>query len=109
MNAQLSSDELAQLVEFGEAEAYRDLDRKAPAALNLRVEQIGSTVLLLAPNVDILLLNRAIGLGLREPATEAMVADVIARYQAAGIRNFGVQLSPQANPTQLPNWLEKHS
>jgi hypothetical protein len=108
MNDQLSANELAQLVEFGEAEAYRDIYRTAPPALNLQVEQIDSTILLLAPGVDILLLNRAIGLGLQEPATEAMVADVIARYQAAGIQNFGVQLSPQARPTQLPDWLATH-
>jgi hypothetical protein len=108
MHDQLSSDEVAQLVEFGEAEAYRDLYRNAPPALNLQVEQIGSTLLLLAPSADILLLNRAIGLGLREPAAESMVADVIARYQAAGVQNFGVQLSPQAGPPQLPDWLEEH-
>src|SRR5690349_6814619 len=102
MSATLSPRELAQLVEFSEAEAYRDLFRNAPPTLNLQVEQIGSAILLLAPNVDILLLNRVIGLGLREPATEALITAVIARFQAAGIRNFGVQLSPQAIPSQLP-------
>ena len=49
MNAQLSPDELAQLVEFGGAEAYRDLFQNAPPALNLQVEQIGSAVVLVAP------------------------------------------------------------
>jgi hypothetical protein len=101
--------ELAQLVEFGEAEAYREFFRLASPDLNLQAEQIGSAVLLLAPAVDILLLNRVIGLGLREPATEAMVAALVARYQAAGVQNFGVQLSPQAAPADLPAWLEKHN
>jgi hypothetical protein len=109
MRDTLSPRELAELVEFGEAEAYRDLFQSAPPALNLQVEQIGSAMLLLAPNADILLLNRVIGLGLREPATKAMVTALVARYQAAGVQNFGVQLSPQAAPADLPAWLEKHN
>ena len=72
MSDQLSAHHVASLVEFAEAEAYADLFSFAPANLNMQVQRIGGSVVLLAEHFDILLFYRVIGLGVREPATEAL-------------------------------------
>ena len=53
-----------------------------------------------------MLFNRVVGLGLREPATEAMLDDLVALYREAGVTKFAVQVSPAARPAELPAWLE---
>ena len=106
MTAELSAQRLAELVEFGEADAYEDLFRHAPPDLGLSVMRSGGAVLLIAPSLPIILFNRVIGLGLREPATEAALDEILARYRAAGSTTFAVQLSPSAAPSDLPAWLQ---
>lgn len=98
--------QLARLVEFGEARAYADMFRHAPPELHLRVEQLGAAIALIAPDLPILLFNRLIGLGLDDPATPATVDAAVGLYRAAGVKNFGVQLSPAAQPAELPDWLQ---
>ncbi len=98
--------QLARLVEFGEARAYADMFRHAPPGLHLRVEQIGPAIALIAPDLPILLFNRVIGLGLDGAATPAAVDAAVAAYRSAGVKHFGVQLSPAAQPLELPDWLQ---
>ena len=98
--------ELAQLVEFGEAEACADMQVAAAVSLGTRVERIGSAIALVASQIPIMLFNRVIGLGLREPATEAMLDNVVAIYREAGVTRYAVQISPAARPVELPAWLE---
>lgn len=110
ITSRLSLQETAQLVEIGEGEAGADMVLSAPAdvAANIgtRVERVGSAIVLITEQVDIMLFNRVIGLGVMEPATEAMVDAIVTLYQNAGLRNFAVQLSPTAQPSALPAWLE---
>ena len=47
--------ELAQLVEFGEAEACADMQLAAATSLGTRVERIGSAIALLASQIPIML------------------------------------------------------
>jgi GNAT superfamily N-acetyltransferase len=101
----LSQQQLAELVEFGEAEAYADFFAAAPPDWNMRVRRIGGAVCLFAPDLPVMLFNRAIGLGLREPATEAALNEILAQYRQSGARSFGVQLSPMAQPPDLAQWL----
>jgi hypothetical protein len=101
-----NSPELAQLVEFGEAEACADMLLAAAASLGTRVVHIGSAIALVASQIPIMLFNRVVGLGLREPATEAMLDDVVAMYREAGVTRYAVQISPAARPAELPDWLE---
>jgi hypothetical protein len=109
--SQLSLEAMARIIEFGEAEAYADVWRAAPADFaashGLRLEQIGSAVAITMQAVDIILMNRVVGLGLKEPATEWMVDDIVVRYRSAGIQNFAVQLSLAAQPSALPEWLAR--
>ena len=76
----LSDEDIAQFVEFSEGEAYADLFRAAPADLRFRTERIGSALALVAETLDIMLFNRVIGLGMHEPATEAMVDAIVTCY-----------------------------
>ena len=106
MTAKPSARRLAELIEFGEADAYEDLFRHAAALeLELSVMRSGGGVLLIAPSLPIILFNRVIGLSLREPATEAALDEILAHYRAAGSATFAVQLSPSAAPSDLPAWL----
>jgi GNAT superfamily N-acetyltransferase len=97
--------QLAELVEFGEAEAYVDMMAAAPPEWGLRADRIGSAIALIAPPIDILLFNRVIGSGVLEPATEMMIDVMIDRYRQVNIHHFGFQLSPSARPSALPDWL----
>lgn len=110
MSSKLSLQDIAQLVEVGEGEAWADTYLSAPAdfAANfgIRVERIGPAIALITEKIDIMLLNRVIGLGVMEPATEAMVDDIVALYHQAGIQNFAVQVSPSVQPADLPACLE---
>lgn len=102
-------EDIARLVELGEAEAYADFYRAAPADFaarhGVRVERSGSAVAIILPGLDAMLFNRVMGLGVMEPATAAQVEDLAAIYQRAGIHNWAVQLSPAAQPSALPMWL----
>lgn len=108
--SKLSLQDLARLVEVGEGEAYADMFLAAPAdfaaGMGLRVERVGSAIALITAKMDFMLFNRVIGLGVMEPATEAMVDDLVALYHQAGVQNFAVQVSPSAQPSALAAWLE---
>ena len=49
MTTELTAQRVAELVEFGEADAYGDLFRHAPSDLGLTVVRSGGAVLLIAP------------------------------------------------------------
>lgn len=97
--------QLAGMVEFGEAEAYADFFAAAPPDWNIHVQRIGGAVCLFAPDLPVMLFNRAIGLGVREPATETLLHEILTQYRQTGARAYGVQLSPIAQPPDLAQWL----
>ena len=59
MTTELTARRVAELVEFGEADAYEDLFRHAPPDLGLSVMRSGGAVLLIAPSLPIILFNRS--------------------------------------------------
>jgi hypothetical protein len=101
--------ESAAIVEFGEARAYADLYRAPDPAqarqFGIGLRRLGPAWLYTAAAIDIPLLNRVVGLGVGEPATETQVDDVLAHFDVVGVRNFTIQLSPAAQPAALPEWL----
>jgi hypothetical protein len=103
--AALAGADIARLVEFTEAAAYADMLRAAPPAWQCVEERSPDGWLLLAPRLDILLFNRLVGCGLDAPATRAGLHGFLDTYRAAGLRNFGVQASPVAQPADLARWL----
>jgi GNAT superfamily N-acetyltransferase len=51
------------------------------------------------------LFNRALGLGLAEPATEAALDEIDAFFSKRGLA-YGLPLTPDVEPPELPEWLE---
>lgn len=98
--------ELAAVVELTEGAAYADLLRAAPPEWNCVAEETSCGWLLLAPSLDMLLFNRIVGCGIREPAPPAKLRELLRRFRDHGLRNFGVQLSPAALPPDLGAQLE---
>ena len=103
-----SPSELAAVVELTEGAAYADLLHAAPPEWGCVAEETSCGWLLLAPPLDMLLFNRIVGCGIREPATPPELQHLIGRFRDRGLHNFGVQLSPAALPTDLAKLLESH-
>jgi len=97
--------QLAELVEWAEAEAFADMFAAAPADWGLRVERWQSAIALVAPPIDVMLFNRVLGLGLSAPARAEQIDETVALYRQANVENFGIQLSPMAQPAAMKDWL----
>lgn len=93
------------LIELAEAEAYANLMPYAPAPWGFHAEQSDFATTLVAPGLDVPLFNRVIGIGVHRPATERELDAALARFHQAHIRNFAIQVSPGAQPSQLGEWL----
>jgi hypothetical protein len=108
--SQPSSIDIVQLVEFGEAYAWADHFFAAPdefkSYLGLQVEDLGSAVVLVMSGLEEPFINRLIGLGINEPATERMLDDLLSYLQWAEIKQFMINLSPEAAPARLVQWIE---
>ena len=101
----LSAIEIASLVEVTEAAAYADLLRAAPSSWGCVVEETAAGWCLFAPSSDLVLFNRIVGAGIVAPARREDLQPLVDRYRSAGLRSFGVQLSPAAQPAALAGWL----
>jgi hypothetical protein len=103
--------QIAEINELGEAEAQANYFLCAPPEFTrpfrLDVKRIGSMWVSMIPELDIAFFNRILGLGLREPATEALLDEAIKVLQEAGCQNYMVQVSPYAQPAEIPEWLAK--
>ena len=105
----MTPEQIAEINEFGEAEAQANYFLCAPPEFTrptrLEVKRIGSTRVMTIPALDHPLLNKILGLGVGEPATESMLDEAIAVFQKAGCKNYLAQLSPLARPDGIPDWL----
>ena len=106
----MTPQKLADLNEFSEADAWANYYQSAPERFvkkyGLVAKRIGSAWVTMIPGIDWTYLNRIVGLGLREPVTEAMLDDCIAVLEKAGCQNFMAQVCPLAQPAELLQWLE---
>jgi len=92
--------------ERGELEAFRDLYAVAPDGLGARAEEIaGALCLRLEAAPSSAMFNRVLGLGLRQPATEEALGELEAFF--GDDIDWCVALAPQAEPPELPSWLER--
>jgi GNAT superfamily N-acetyltransferase len=98
------------LAEIVEARAWSDMVAGAPpalaSALGLRCERRGGATCLVAPGVPAPLLNRAMGLGCTEAASEADLEEILDCYRDARVRRFWIHLAPAARPATLRGWLQ---
>lgn len=107
----LSLAETAWIAEMSEAYAVADLQRALPEALAAELgaglATVGGAVALIMARMPQILFNRVIGLGVAEPADEALVTQIVDLYHQAGAQ-AAVQLSPGAQPAELAGWLTTH-
>jgi len=102
---ELQSDEGSRLADAIEARAAADMYAAAPAALEIRTEVVGGATVLLAPRIPVSYFNRAIGLGVDEPASESSLDEIIAKFASARVADYWLHLNPIARPRELPDWL----
>ena len=86
--------------ELGELEAFRSL-----LAGQAQAEIGGAVCLGFERTPGSALFNRALGLGLGEAATEAGLEEIDAFFIERGLA-YGIPLTPDAQPPELPAWLE---
>jgi GNAT superfamily N-acetyltransferase len=101
----VSAHAAAVIADDAEAQAFADLYAAAPAPLQaqlgLRIERAADATLLLAPGMPSMMFNRAMGLGLRQPASETQVEALIGRYRSAGCAGWWLHWNPYAAPAEL--------
>jgi hypothetical protein len=89
-------------LEAAEARAWVDLYSAAPAAwaadAGISTRQVAGALALSWAATGRRYFSRTIGLGLAEPATPAVLADVVEGYEAAGTSMFLVQSLPHCRP-----------
>jgi GNAT superfamily N-acetyltransferase len=89
--------------ECGELEAFRSLIGGWEEG---RVADIGGALCTSVPAAPgSALLNRAIGLGLLQPASEEMLDEIERFFADAGVQ-YGITVTPDAEPRELTTWLE---
>jgi hypothetical protein len=103
------SPEVLRALEFVEIDALLATFRLAPSefltSTGAQMTRVSQARVLITRQIDAIYFNRVVGLGIAEPATEAMVDDILGLYKQAGVHKFAVQLSPAALPANLPDWL----
>ena len=97
-------------LERAEIEAICDLYRAtgpaAARAAGLSIEDLGVARITAASRVDVLALNRAIGLGLGVPPSGADVDRVLERFRALGSPRFFIPVAPVAGADAVAGLLE---
>lgn len=74
--------------------------------LHAVIERHGSLSLVALCAVDRGDINRVIGLGVAGPARLADLEAIDAFYEAYGQRNFRIEMTPMARPSELAGWIE---
>jgi hypothetical protein len=102
----LDAREAARIADHVEAAAYADqFDAAPPAvkqALGLQVRRIADMTLLIAPAVPATIFNRAMGLGMEQPAKESDLEAAVAAFQQVGVHNWWLHWNPYARPADFP-------
>lgn len=99
--ASLEEQEAAYWTEY-----YRGVPSEGGDVARRRLVNIDGVSIFVDADIDMLALNRVLGLGITSTATEAQIDTIIEVYRAAGVGRFFVQLSPHAEPAYLPSLLE---
>ncbi len=107
MSNQLMPSPLAIALEMSEARYWGKLYRRN-ALLSSYHTQVAGAFVGATPELDVLAMNRVIGLGMTSPVTNLDIENIIAFYKQLGVRRFFVQLSPEERARDLPNRLEKN-
>lgn len=107
----INPENIPELVEFSEAEAWVNYYNSSPAdsvqQFKVVAKQIRSAWVIMMARLESPLFNRIMGLGIRNPTTEAELDQAIDVFNDAGCKNFMIQISPSAQPSQISEWLDQ--
>lgn len=99
-------------LEVAEIDAFTDLWRSVnpelAAACGLGIETVGDGVVMSANRIDVLAMNRATGLGLRQRVGADFFDDMIGAFTRAGSPRFFVQVAPTPGHERIVDGLERH-
>ena len=88
--------------------AFADLFAAAPdevsAFLGLGSRWLGGTLITWGSRADVLMFNRAFGVGQSAPSTAAHLKTIAARFDAEAVPRSFLQIAPGALPAQLEAW-----
>ncbi len=104
----LSKQDIATLVESAEQAMWQIGWSSAPPEmqheLNLHLYTGGGAQATVIETFPVAFFNRVIGLGIQQPATEALVDEIIAFYSQYAVP-WAISLSPLAKPSDTADWL----
>jgi hypothetical protein len=99
----------AAAIEAAEARAWADLYAAAPAdfadAAGVGYRTVAGAIVLRWAATGRRYFNRAIGLGVTQPATEAAIDQILSGYREQGIDMFLLQSLPHCQPADYEGWL----
>jgi hypothetical protein len=89
-----------------EASAFRAMYAAAPdPSLGIATHEIAGATLLICKGLPAPIFNRVIGLGNTTPASARDLDHIVAAYRAAGLKNWWICLSPDAQPETIDEML----
>jgi GNAT superfamily N-acetyltransferase len=95
----------ALIADEAEAAAFADLYAAAPPplseSLGVHVRRVADATLLIAGALPVAMFNRAIGLGLREPASVDTLRQICDVYRDARAANWWLHWNPHAKPSEF--------
>jgi GNAT superfamily N-acetyltransferase len=102
-------DERAQRIEEIEALAFSDLGEAAKGLMPLNLKQriVNGALVSVASGDPHFLINRVIGLGVREPATRGTISLFKDVFAASEIGRYFVHLHCDSQPAELKAWLQE--
>jgi GNAT superfamily N-acetyltransferase len=76
------------------------------SAVGLPVARVGGAICIATPGIPTTMLNRAMGVGLAEPASDAALDEIDAWFRGFGVQ-YAVAVSPSARPEDLAERLRE--
>lgn len=100
--------EKAEIVETSESNVFRALMGSLPPDVatqyGIGCQDVGDGVATFFEKLPIVYFNRAIGIGVCQPATETMIDELMHVYGRRKL-TFGITVSPATQPPQFTDWL----
>ncbi|HVL58100.1 MAG TPA: GNAT family N-acetyltransferase [Burkholderiaceae bacterium] len=106
MQALLTDAALSDAVESAASvDMYEAAPPEVAAALGVRALQIDGATVLLAKSLADPTMNRVIGIGVDQEASEDALDSLIEMFDAERVDRYWIHVSPMAQPAALPQWL----
>lgn len=109
ISEKLSKQEIAQIVESAQLELWKQFFEGCSPAfkqkMGMQSHVFGGASATMMESYPTLFYNRVLGLGVKQPASEAMLDDIIELFSQHKVL-LRIPLSPYAQPGDLPAWLD---